>query len=132
MKQILTGIFWVYQGHIVALESTLTEADADSIGWLDCPWNHAEHWLLALQKAGLANLGAGVDYDQVLRGRLLYSMPESRHVVYSDLRALDESQKRQIRERFGLTDKPLTFRHDQHYTLDPEDRYHFFDDDHNA
>jgi len=113
----------------VALDSTLTEADADSLGWLDCPFNHAEHWQLALQAAGLANVATDVDYDQVLRGRLLYSISESHYVVYSDLRSLSESQKQLIRERYDLSDKPLTFRHDQHYTLDPEDRYHLFDDD---
>lgn len=130
MEQITVGIFWIYQGQVVALESTLTKDDADSIGWLDCTWNHAEHWLRALQKAGLANVGAGVDYDQVLRGRLLYSLPESRHVVYSDLKALGESQKKQIRDRFGLLDQPLVFRHDHHYTLDTEARYNLLDDDH--
>lgn len=129
MKQVTTGIFWIYQGQVVALDSTLTASDSDSLGWLDCTWNHAEHWLLALQGSGLANVGSGVDYDQVLRGRLLYSISESRHVVYSDLRALSESHKKLICERFGLLDQPLVFRHDHHYTLDPKARYHLFDDD---
>ena len=126
--QVNTGIFWCYGDRIVALDALRDVQEADSTGWLDCPWQHASHWFNALTDAGLASELMHVEYDQLLRGRLLYSVSEGRHVVYSDMTVLSGVQKESIRERFGLEVSRLIFRHDAHYTIDQNARFHLLDD----
>ncbi len=123
MMSVVTGIFWVYQGTVIGKQSSSELEQADSLGWIDSHWAHVEHWHSALEDGGMLNAAMGLGYDQVLRGRLLYSVPERRHVAYTDLKTITKDQKAAVKDWFGLAGSKVVFRHDNHYTMGLDDRY---------
>ena len=128
---IQAAIFWLHQARPFGLVSHHEEQDADSLGLIDCTWQHAIHWSDALRAmddpATAADL-AGVEYDEVLRGRIIYSVRAGTHIAYSDLNRLNPCLRTAVAAWAGMDEQSIVWRHDQHYTLDRAGRFDLLDD----
>jgi hypothetical protein len=106
------GIFWLHGKkllkHSVPLEEGMEYGD-----FINGPLGHYEFW----EKNG--NRMPGLqdrEYDQVPRGRVVYSGKEQTFFVYSSRKLIADTENRKILlEAFHLTEETVVFRSDEHY-----------------
>src|SRR5688572_21481592 len=92
------GIFWVHRGKLLAASFPFDQGL--STRWsVDSPIDHIDTWpQFQRQIASLAGLG----YEDVPRGRVLWLRPAKRFFVYLDKVLMVESDIVQILKHFGL------------------------------
>lgn len=117
-EKVTVAIFWLYQDRVLGVLEERAVSEADSLGLLDCSAQHVSSWAEVVFASGLFDALHGIEYDDILRGRILYDCRRGRHIAYSDLKALSKQARKQVLEWMGIADSGLIWRHDQHYTLD--------------
>lgn len=108
------GIFWFHHGELWAdsVPHTHGEAYGDYINGRN---DHASYWR-NLQR--ISPEFKALEYDEVPRGRVLYSKPENRFVVYGSRQFLqNEAQKAEVLKEFRLPLERVVFRFDEHYAM---------------
>jgi hypothetical protein len=109
------GIFWVYQGEIIAVPVEREAGEDDGL-FINGPQGHAEAWeALRRRDPHLRYL----EYEQVPRGRVLFDKRQRRYLVYLDRVLLKARVKAQVRAAFGLP--RAVFCTDEHYTTSEDD-----------
>lgn len=113
-----TGIFWIYQGKLIA--KTCEEGNSVSSvgGLLDSPDNHADFWESHVQYSKLFPELADKEYFQVPRGRVLLMQADTKAIIYLDRKLMHNKYKTLIRHGFELEGAPVSWRRDAHYTTD--------------
>jgi hypothetical protein len=106
------GIFWAVQERgsaAVLLDHRCPISEAEPYGdMLTCPHGHYEVWEqwrtnARNERSGLAFLIATAEYEEWPRGRIVYSSPHDRFVLYADAQILSRPDMLTIiHERFGL------------------------------
>jgi|SRR5690554_2571633 len=125
---VTVAIFWLYQDRVLGVLEARAVSEADSLGLLDCSAQHVSSWAEVVSAAGLSDVLHGIEYDDILRGRILYDCRGSRYLAYSDLKALSQQARKQVLEWAGIADSRLLWRHDEHYTLDQRIRSNLLGD----
>lgn len=115
------GVFWVHNGRILGKARPLEEAQENVPGILDSLDSHADVW--EGDGSFLASYPElhGMEYQNVPRGRVLYSRIQERPVVYMDRTLFTAESKRRIATYFGFYASQAMWRTDPHYTTDPSD-----------
>lgn len=125
---IKVGIFWIYAGQVFGLLEQRSLASADSLGLIDSDFQHVRDWQQAKTESGLANALAGKQYEDVLRGRLVFDVSSKTYIAYSDMQQLDKSLRQKVKLWAGIENKKTRWVHDVHYTLELQERWEMFDD----
>lgn len=125
---IQTGIFWVFNSKPFGLLSCQQKESADSLGLIDSEFQHVRDWEKAKKKAGLSDVLANKEYDEILRGRLIFDTQQNRYFVYSDLDQLLPSLRDTIKNWAAINGAKISWRHDVHYTLDITKRWGLLDE----
>jgi hypothetical protein len=109
------GIFWSYQDTLICKKMPLAESQEDSLGFQDSPFQHIQEW--EGKRIYLANHPElfGTEYQELPRGRVVYSGKKSIFTVYADKACLTKKIKNQIIEDFNLPIESTRFKSDQHY-----------------
>ena len=114
------GIFWVYNSTVIGKARKLKECEETCPGMLDSPDSHVELWRgdtdIVLRFPELRE----VEYQDVPRGRVVYSTQDNRPIVYMDAVLSTEKTKRAIAAffQFGVSD--AVWEKDMHYTTDAD------------
>jgi hypothetical protein len=106
------GIFWFFKGEILpsSVPCKLGEQYGDFINGKS---DHCTHWNSIRRSAPGA---AQYEYDQVPRGRVVYSKNDDRFLVYgSEEFIVDEWRKAVVISAFKLPPDRTTFKADEHY-----------------
>ena len=117
------GIFWVYQGQLIAAAVPLQDGIDDG-DFINGPFDHLAYWEIVRRTMPALRT---VEYDAVPRGRVLYKKVEGRCVVYMDKVLHREEVKTGIMTHFELP-AATPFLTDIHYTTTPADLERLFDD----
>ena len=126
--KVTVAIFWLCQDRVLGVLEDRAASEADSLGLLDCTAQHVSSWAQVVSAAGLSDALHGIEYDDILRGRVLYDCRRGRHIAYSDLSALSQKAIKQVLEWAGIANDKLLWRHDQQYTMDREGRFDLLGD----
>ena len=87
-EQVTVTIFWMCQDRVLGVLEERAVSEADSLGLLDCSAQHVSRWAEVVFTAGLSDALYGIEYDDILRGRVIYDFGRGRYIAYSDLNAL--------------------------------------------
>lgn len=117
------GIFWVYDGLVLASSVGLENAD-QSGSFFDSPENHVDVWPRIQRQRAELN---GLEYFSVPRGRVVFNQDERRFTVYLDKVLMTPDIQEQIRVAFSLPEAETRFERDAHYTTDPEEIERLFE-----
>jgi hypothetical protein len=111
LSHSFVGIFWAVQERgsaAVLLDHRCPISEAEPYGdMLTCPHGHYEVWEqwrtnARNERSGLAFLIATAEYEEWPRGRIVYSSPHDRFVLYADAQILSRPDLLTIiHERFG-------------------------------
>lgn len=119
------GIFWAVPApggtQLVTQASSL--ADAEPYGDnLTHPNGHYEAWSawqrlgpIGLVRHGLPAAIAWHEYEELPRGRVVFSVPDTAFTVYADCRLLEPAMQARIFATFRLPGTATTWRTDPHY-----------------
>ena len=108
---IVTGIFWVVRGEIVA-DKHVFEAENTKKEFMDFPFSHFDLWdKLSKKRFPYA------DFATFSRGRLLYCVREKRYYLYLDA-CITQSQTERLLLFFGLEKDEVCIARDEHYRCD--------------
>ena len=131
-QEASVGIFWavpVPGGTQLATEAS-SLANAEPYGdKLTHPNGHYETWSdwQRLGSAGLARLGlpaaiAWHEYEDLPRGRVVFSVPDLAFTVYADRQLLEPVMQARILSAFRLPSTDTAWRTDPHYRTNPRSR----------
>lgn len=109
--KIVTGIFWVVRGEIIA-DKFNYEIDNSDKDFLDYPYSHFDRWE-NLSK----NRFPYSDFATFPRGRLLFCFKEGRYYLYLD-RCITLQQTEKILVFYGLKKSEVCIARDEHYSCD--------------
>jgi len=109
------GIFWLYQGTLICKKLPLTESHEDMLGLYDSPFQHIQEW--ESKNIYLANHPEliGTEYQEIPRGRVVYSNAKKTFTVYADKVCLNKKAKYLIINNFELPSENTLFKSDPHY-----------------
>lgn len=110
------GIFWFLKGDIISdpIPHTLGEDYGDFVNGRS---DHCTFWR-SIQR--LSSEAAKYEYDQVPRGRVVYSKRDETFLVYgSEQFVRNERQKGMVLSEFNLPPEKTIFRADAHYARIP-------------
>lgn len=112
LSHSFVGIFWAVQqkgSAPILLDHRCMISQAEPYGdMLTCPHGHYEVWeqwrkTTSKDRSGLDSLIATDEYEEWPRGRIVYSSPHDRFVIYADEQILSRPNLLTIiYERFGL------------------------------
>ena len=114
------GIFWAYQGKIIAGTTLFTNAVDDGL-FVNSPHSHVDFWETVREKYPELQM---FEYEEIPRGRILFSKEEDMFFIYMDKVLFNENFKRQILEEFELSqlnETKFKFMIDAHYTTDKKE-----------
>jgi len=112
------GCFWVYKNKVIGRARAIGEGwDCD--GRIDSPDDHVTLWendSAFLKPSELA----GVEYQTVPRGRVVWFKKEKTAVVYMERKLLDSAAvRKKVATFFCLAGNEAEWKADLHYTTDP-------------
>jgi len=117
------GIFWVYNGRVLAFPVSLKDAYRCG-SFFDSPENHVDVWSRILSQRPELD---GMEYFAFPRGRVVFNENEQCFTVYLDKVLMIPSVQKRIRAAFGLPEARTHFEHDAHYTTDAEEIERLFE-----
>lgn len=109
------GIFWLYQGTLICKKMPLFQSKKDDLGLYDTPFQHIEEW--EDKRIYLANHPGlfGTEYQEIPRGRIVYSNIKKVFTVYADKVCLTKKNKTLIIKDFKIPSERALFKSDPHY-----------------
>lgn len=111
------GIFWWYQGAPIIASVPVAEGETSG-GFINGPYDHLPYWRIVQAQYPVLR---AFEYEEIPRGRVLYSMHDHRFHVYLDKVLLKTSITRILTNAFHLPRSHTDVQTDLHYTTDPED-----------
>ena len=113
------GIFWVYKNTVIGKACELSEGEETFPGMLDSPDTHVDLWQVNEEFMICFPELRDFEYQDVPRGRVVYSTEANRAIVYMDSVLHSAEVKRAIATFFQLGDSDILWETDIHYTTDP-------------
>jgi len=108
------GIFWGYNGNILAGSTLVKDAVADGF-FVNFAFGHDKYWNTIQKNCPELKL---YEYDEIPRGRVIFSKEENVFLVYMDRVLFSDEFKLQILKEFDLHQSQTRFGKDAHYTTD--------------
>ena len=121
------GIFWIHKETVLGTAEDGSHGFKGYGGLVDSNFDHVHVWgNLALKKQfpELKNM----DYEQVTRGRVLFSTTQNKHIVYMDKALFTPLIKQKIADFFGFNISQVLWKKDPHYNTGQDELSHLFDD----
>jgi len=107
------GIFWFFKGEIIQYSTPYTEGD-DYGDFVNGKSGHYKYWPTVQR---LMPKTAMYEYDQVPRGRVVYSKRNESFYVYSSEKFIkNPKQKAIVQLKFKLPPDKTIFKTDEHYS----------------
>ena len=108
------GIFWIYKSKIY-FKSIELEKVKPIDGFIDSDFAHYEVWNeIASQNRDFYLY----EYEEIPRGRVVYDTINNRFIVYANEEIVNsDEEKGLIISAFGLENKMISFRYDEHYYI---------------
>ena len=113
------GIFWFYRGQVFGKACDLPEGQENVPGIIDSPYTHIDLWERDPQFVVPFSELRGLEYQEVPRGRVVYSKKGVRVIVYMDQAIYAAHGKQVVSDFFELNNTYTQWRTDAHYTTDP-------------
>ncbi|MFS1424377.1 hypothetical protein [Shewanella sp. 10N.286.48.B5] len=111
------GIFWFYQGTLICKKLLISESKEDTLGIHDSPFQHIQEWESKnIYLASHPEL-LGTEYQELPRGRVVYSSRKKAFTVYGDKACLTKKAKIIIINNFKLPTENTLFKSDPHYQI---------------
>lgn len=114
------GVFWVYKDVVFGRARPVSEGQEGVKELVDSPDDHVTVWELPGIRSNFPELRC-VEYQQVPRGRVLYSALEKAAVVYMDRTLHNVASKQLVVEFFSLHGSAVLWRTDPHYSTIEKD-----------
>lgn len=127
MTRPMIGIFWLYQGHVFGKAVPISDGHESIPGIADMNENHADLWSCS-ELCGRPSSLAGVEYQEVPRGRVLYDKRSDRSIVYLDSTLMNPASRQLIGQFLSLKSGNTAWLRDQHYTTDRSELDALFDE----
>ena len=108
------GVLWWQRGRSLAAAIPLADGD-ETAHVIDSPVNHVGYW--PQFKRRHPHLWT-VEYEDVPRGRVLFSKETKMFCVYMDMKLHRPRIKAALRRTFGVSGRKVRFATDPHYTTD--------------
>ena len=111
------GIFWCYNGIILAKKSLTLDVKVNSCGNRDTSFEHINEW--ETKRIYLPNFPEliGSEYQEIPRGRIIFSETSKTYTVFADKTCLNNRIKQAIKNEFNLNDCKVRFKSDPHYQV---------------
>ena len=109
------GIFWVYKNTVIGKVRKLEDGEESVIGLIDSPDSHIalwEHHQCFLEQFSELH---GTEYQDVPRGRVIYSTKDKKTIIYLDKALHTEQTKKIISDFFELRTANVSWKADKHY-----------------
>jgi hypothetical protein len=108
------GIFWWFRGRLLSSSVPLSKG-VDCGQNIDSPLNHCNYWRsIQQQHPELQHF----EYDDIPRGRVLFSKQSNKFYVYMDVKLHKPRIKHALCQAFCLPENGVIFDVDLHYTTD--------------
>ena len=121
------GIFWVYKNTVMGNAREFSEGQETCPGMLDSPDCHVDLWQEGAGSVILFQELRDTEYQDVPRGRVVYSTEAKQSIVYMDKVLHTARVKRAVVKFFQLGDVDIEWETDAHYTTDPDQIEAMFD-----
>ena len=110
------GIFWVYKNTVIGKARELQDGEENVPGLIDSPDSHVDLW--ERQQCFLAQFSEllGTEYQDVPRGRVIYSTKDKKTIIYMDKVLHTVKIKKIISNFFELKNTDILWKTDKHYT----------------
>lgn len=117
------GVFWGYDGKIIAGITPFKDAVDDGL-FVNSSYSHVTFWKSVREKSIDLRI---FEYDEIPRGRVLFSKERNVFFIYMDRVLFNENFKRLILKEFELSESKVEFKRDAHYTTDKKKIYQLLD-----
>ncbi|MDO9167481.1 MAG: hypothetical protein Q7U18_00065 [Methylobacter sp.] len=122
------GVFWVHNGTVIGKAESL-EAGIEGVpGIIDSNENHIDVWKINRKWIREFPHLAGVEYQEIPRGRVLFLKKENRPLVYLDKSLMPSENRLLISEFFEFEQGTALWRSDPHYTTSRNELDNLFDE----
>lgn len=112
------GIFWIYKNQIIGKARQLGEGQENIPGMIDSPDSHIDLWENDSSFIVPFPELKGSEYQEVPRGRVIYSTKSNKAVVYMDKLLHSKGTKQIVSDFFQLKDVDVVWKTDPHYTTE--------------
>ncbi len=123
------GIFWVYKGIILGKSSSLENGFENVPNIIDSPDSHIDIWENTPGFTHSFPELVGSEYQEIPRGRVLYSRQDNKSHIYMDKTLHIGKYKKLIIEYFELNIRNCRWMTDPHYTIDVTSLFDELDND---
>jgi len=121
------GVFWFYKNTVFGCAEDTSQGFRGVAGIIDSNQNHVDIWD-NLPKRTLYPELSSFEYEEIPRGRVLFSTLKNIHIVYMDKTLFTAEIKQKISCFFGFEVAHAFWKKDPHYTISKDDLSHLFDD----
>lgn len=123
------GVFWIFNDVVFGNAVELINGTEGVSGLIDCDDNHADIWEVDRPWATVSPSLGSVEYQDIPRGRVLFSTKHNRPLVYLDKALMSPAYRQKISQFFDFKLSNVTWRSDTHYTTAKNDLDALFSDD---
>ncbi|MCK5782841.1 MAG: hypothetical protein KAH06_00200 [Desulfobacterales bacterium] len=123
------GIFWVYKNRVIGKARELKDGQENVPGLIDSPDSHIELWEQDLGFVIPFPELKGSEYQDVPRGRVIYSTKTKKVTVYMDKVLHTNGIREIISEFFQMGGSGVVWKTDIHYTTQSHEIDDLFDDE---
>ena len=121
------GIFWLYANTVLGMAEDISQGFKGYNGLIDSNFDHINVWETLEIKIQFPELKS-MEYEQIPRGRLLYSTKQNKHIIYMDKTLFEPNVKQKIAEFFDFNSKLSVWKKDPHYNTNQDELSRLFDD----
>lgn len=120
------GIFWFYKNTVLGIAEDISQGCKGYNGLIDSNFDHVNVWETLEIKIQFPELKS-MEYEQIPRGRLLYSTKQNKHIIYMDKTLFEPNVKQKIAEFFDFNSKLSVWKKDPHYNTNQDELSSLFD-----
>lgn len=118
------GVFWLHNGVVFGKSNDVNSGFEGVPGLVDSQDNHSDVW----ETDAIPQALAGLEYQDIPRGRVLFMPKQDKHLVYADKTLMNPEGKVLIAAFFDFTVESAIWKRDLHYTTSQEDIDQLFSD----
>jgi|JI10StandDraft_1071094.scaffolds.fasta_scaffold37716_3 hypothetical protein len=115
------GIFWLYQRQIFGKAICIDQGGEAVSGLIDTDDNHVDVWEQLRITGQLPTELTSFEYQDVPRGRAIFSQKQHKLIVYLDKVLMNKESKQTIATFFDVLPHDVIWRRDSHYSTTPDD-----------
>lgn len=121
------GIFWFYKNTVLGIAEDISQGFKGYNGLIDSNFDHVNVWETLELKKQFPEL-KNMEYEQIPRGRILYSSKQSKHIIYMDKILFEPDIKQKIADFFNINLNQIMWKKDPHYNTNQDELNCLFDD----